>query len=204
MTISLQKGEVVALKEKNGSTLKSIKVCLGWDPKKNKGFFSSLFNRSEFDLDASAFLLNDDNINEIIYYGHLKNANSSVTHSGDNLTGEGKILDKEQIHINLNELPNDINTIVFTVNIYMANERNQHFGKVENSFIRIENKTDKKEFCRYELSGKGFDNYKSMIFGLLKKVDDEWKFKACGEGSCYGSTIPELKGIVSNYIKKNN
>ena len=93
MTISLQKGEVVALKE-NDNKLKKIKVCLGWDPKKNKGFFSSLFNRSEFDLDASAFLLNDDNINEIIYYGHLKNANSSVTHSGDNLTGEGKILDK--------------------------------------------------------------------------------------------------------------
>lgn len=33
MTINLQKGEVVALKEKNGSTLKSIKVCLGWDLK---------------------------------------------------------------------------------------------------------------------------------------------------------------------------
>lgn len=33
MTISLQKGETIALK-KNDNKLKKIKVCLGWDAKK--------------------------------------------------------------------------------------------------------------------------------------------------------------------------
>ena len=57
-------------------------------------------------------------------------------HQGDNLTGAGDG-DDEQIIVDLLRIPQEYDRIVIVVNIYKAVQRNQHFGMIENAFIRI-------------------------------------------------------------------
>ena len=52
----------------------------------------------------------------------------AVKHMGDNLTGEGEG-DDEQIQIDLDKIPGNIEKIAFTVTIYEAEQRRQNFGQ---------------------------------------------------------------------------
>lgn len=41
-----------------------------------------------------------------------------------------------------------------------------------------------------------------MLFGILKKENNEWNFEACGDEIKYGSTISDVKRQILN--KLNN
>lgn len=194
MGISLKKGEKISLTKTNPS-LNNVLIGLGWDPvKKSGGLFKSLFSsESSIDCDASVFLLNEDGKiqgkDNIIYYGNLKSKCGSVQHLGDNLTGDGDG-DDEQIQIRLNMLPSNIHKIVFVVNIYSCQSRKQHFGMIQNAFIRIEDPSSRKELCRYNLSDD-YNNFTSLYTGELVKENNEWNFKALGEGD-HATNVNEL------------
>lgn len=201
MSVNLQKGEAISL-IKNKAGLKNIKICLGWDPIHSNSLFgkmkSFLFNGSDLDLDAVAILIDNKNDYEIVCFYHLLSNDGSVIHSGDNLTGEGKMSDKEQIFVDLEKISDNVNKIIFCVNIYNAVVRSQNFGMVNNSFIRIVDMDTQEEFCRYNLSGKNYENYKSMQFGsLVKNNRGEWTFEASGIGYPY-SSIKQLKDVVTS------
>lgn len=219
--ISLSKGEKINLSKmpaidlsKGGKGLQKVIVGLGWDPvseievpagEKKKGFFGSLFGsgsgtptrRSVVDIDCDAFAvgLNEGRIeysDDTIYFGHLKNSSGSIKHTGDNLTGDGDG-DDEQIIIDLSAVRND--TIVIGVNIYQGKSRNQHFGMLQNAFIRIEDMNTGMELCRYTLDSQ-FDGYVTVNFGSLIKSNNEWTFVANGEpsnASSIGSFVDTYK-----------
>jgi tellurium resistance protein TerD len=75
MAISLQKGGNVSL-SKEAPGLNKIHIGLGWDTRSTDG--------SAFDLDASAFLLNETgkvrSSADFIFYNQLKSADGSVEH----------------------------------------------------------------------------------------------------------------------------
>jgi stress response protein SCP2 len=185
MSISLQKGQKISLTKENDK-LNKIIIGLGWDAKsENRGFFGSLFGgESNIDCDASAFLLQNGKLiykDDVVYFGNLKHVTNSVIHTGDNLTGEGEG-DDEQIIVELKNVPEVYDKIVIVVNIFKAYERRQHFGMIENAFIRIVNTDTNKEMCRYNLT----DNYTdctAMIFGEVYRYNNEWKFNAIGQGT---------------------
>lgn len=194
MSISLQKNQSINLSKtavdlsKGSRGLSEVVIGLGWDAAtEKKGFFGSLFgssNSSSIDCDASVvacrnghFVSNDD----LIYYGHLSHSSGAILHHGDNLTGDGDG-DDEQIEINFNTLPSDVDKIGVVVNIFNANSKHQHFGMIENAFVRIFDKNTNQELCKYNLS----DNYSgkiAMIFGELYRENGEWQFRAVGEGT---------------------
>lgn len=185
MAISLSKGQKVSLtKEKPG--LSEIFVGLGWDEvKQKKGFFSNLINGTpqDIDCDASVYLLENDKLksdNDVVFFNNLTHYSGAVTHHGDNLTGGGDG-DDEQVSINLKKVPASINKIVIAVNIYKGKERKQHFGLVENAFIRVVDKSNNSELCRYNLTDDYSDST-GVIFGEVYRDGDEWKFNAVGEG----------------------
>ena len=62
-------------------------------------------------------MVNLQEIENVIYFGHLKSNCGSVTHTGDNRTGDGDG-DDEQILVDLSKVPADIDKLVFVVNIY--------------------------------------------------------------------------------------
>ena len=70
--------------------------------------------------------------------------------------------------------------IIFLVSIYQGIKKEQHFGQVENAFIRAVDARGK-EILRYDLShDQTFDGKCSMIFGELYRHNGNWKFRAIG------------------------
>lgn len=185
MSISLVKGQKISL-SKEVSGLSGVVVGLGWDAAKH-----GLFGRThDIDCDASAIILDtNDKYLETVYFGNRSSLNGNVYHHGDNLTGDGDG-DDEQITVNLKDMSSNVGKIVFVVNIYACTSRHQDFGMIKNAFIRLVNKENNKEICKYNLS----DNYSgktAMIFAEVYKKDNEWKFNAVGQGN-NATSIREL------------
>lgn len=187
MAVNLQKGQKIELRKNNGGELTKVMVGLGWDeaPKaKSGGFLSSIFgggNSQDIDCDASAFLCQGGKLtsnDDVVYFGNLTHATRCVKHMGDNLTGAGDG-DDEQIFVDLQGLPEVYDKIIFVVNIYKASERNQHFGMIQNAFIRICDENNQ-ELCKYNLS-ENYDNMTAMVFGELYRYKGAWKFSAIGQ-----------------------
>lgn len=188
--INLQKGQKISL-TKESSSLKNVMVGLGWDEVQQKPTKFSLFSKktkvNNIDCDTSAILLNQEgkcvSNSDVVYFGNLSHKSGAVKHQGDNLTGAGDG-DDEQIMVDLQTLPDKYSKIVFIVNIYKADERNQKFNMIQNAFIRIVDISNgNKELCRFDISNDIFYNDKtSMVFGELYRHNGEWKFNAIGEG----------------------
>ena len=188
MSISLQKGQKVSLSKDNAGLAKVI-VGLGWDEVKSSsggGLFSSLFKAQPkpIDCDASAIMLKNGKFvdqKDLVYYGNLRHKSGTVNHQGDNLTGEGEG-DDEQIIIDLSKVPQEYDKIVIVVTIYQAVQRNQHFGLIENAFIRLVDARNNKEMCKYNLTDD-YSGMTAMIFGEVYRHNGEWKFSAIGQGT---------------------
>ena len=175
MPVSLSKGGNVSL-SKEAPGLTNIVIGLGWDTRSTDG--------SDFDLDASMFVLKEDNKvrsdSDFIFYNNKTGADGSVEHLGDNLTGEGEG-DDEQIKVNLNAVPQDVANLAVGVTIHEADTRRQNFGMVSNAFIRVVNGADNSEIARYDLS-EDASTETAMVFGEVYRRGNEWKFKAVGQG----------------------
>lgn len=190
MSVSLQKGQKVDLTKGNAG-LSRIVVGLGWDEAKpeKKGLLGGLLGgrnaESAFDCDAMAFVCDANgkitNTSDVVFFNNLTHPSGAIQHMGDNLTGAGEG-DDEQIIVNLTAVPEMYSKIVFTVSIYQARQRQQHFGKIENAFIRIVDAATNQELCKYNLSDN-YTNMTSVIFGEVYRHNGEWKFNAIGQGT---------------------
>lgn len=182
MSISLQKGQKVSLSKDNAG-LSKVVIGLGWDEvKQRRGLFSP--KPQAIDCDASALLLQNGkllNKTDIVYFGNLKHSSGTVQHMGDNLTGAGEG-DDEQIVVDLSKVPAEYDKIVLVVNIYQARQRKQHFGMIENAFIRLVDGKTNAEICKYNLS-ENYTDMTAMIFGEVYRHNGEWKFSAIGQAT---------------------
>lgn len=186
MSVKLQKGQKVSLSKEHAG-LSRIIVGLGWDEvQQQRGFFAP--KPQDIDCDAFALLLVNGKLKsnqDVVYYGNLKHVSGSVMHMGDNLTGAGDG-DDETIVIDLNAIPSQYDRIVLAVNIYKAYERRQHFGMIQNAFIRLVDARNNKEMCIYNLT-ENYSNQTAMLFGEVYRYNGEWKFNAVGQGTTDGS-----------------
>lgn len=187
MGVSLSKGGNVSL-SKEAPGLTAVFVGLGWDV--------NTFSGGEFDLDASAILLNNTgkviSDQHFVFFNNLRSPDGSVEHTGDNLTGEGDG-DDEVININLAGVPPEVERIVVVVSIYDADTRKQNFGAVRNAFMRVVNQAGGAEIARYDLT-EDASVETAMVFGEVYRSGAEWKFKAVGQGYASG-----LRGIASDF-----
>jgi tellurium resistance protein TerD len=191
MPVNLSKGSKVSLTKAAADAgvtgLSKVIVGLGWDTNRYDG-------GADFDLDASAFLTGANgkvrNDGDFVFYGNKQAA--GVTHTGDNLTGEGDG-DDETIIVDLNAVPADVEKIAFTVTIYEADKRSQNFGMVENSYIRVVDEASGTELIRYDL-GEDYSIETAVVVGELYRNNGEWKFNAVGSGFQGG-----LEALCGNY-----
>ncbi len=188
MPVNLSKGQKVDLTKGNPG-LNNILVGLGWDINKYDG-------GAAFDLDSEVFLIDETgkvtNDSDFIFFGNLKHPSGSVTHLGDNLTGEGAG-DDEQVQIDLSKVPANIAKIDFTVTIYEPEQRNQNFGQISNAFIRVVDQSSNIELCRFDL-GEDFSVETAVVVGEIYRHKGEWKFNAVGSGFSGG-----LKAVCQNF-----
>ncbi|MCI8634283.1 MAG: TerD family protein [Eubacterium sp.] len=196
MSVSLQKGQKVSLSKDNAG-LSKVMIGLGWDEAKRSkgGFFAP--KPQPIDCDASALLLQGGRLldkSDIIYFGNLSHKSGTVQHMGDNLTGAGEG-DDEQILVDLARVPAEYDRIVLVVNIYQAVKRNQHFGMIQNAFIRLVDGRNNNEMCKYNLS-EDYSGMTALIFGEVYRHNGEWKFNAIGQGT----NDPGLGELANRYI----
>lgn len=177
--INLEKGGRINLSKDNPS-LRRVRIGLGWK--------ANAFDGADFDLDASVFickpnaeglprLLSDAHF---IFYNNLVSPDKAVKHSGDNRTGAADG-DDESIVIDFSKLQTDAEEISIVVTIDKAVERNQNFGQVSASYIKLYDDETGDEIAQYPLE-EDFSTETALQFGSLYKKDGKWLFKAVGAG----------------------
>jgi tellurium resistance protein TerD len=166
MAVSLNKGSHMSLSGEVPG-LSQIYVALGWEERITEG--------TDFDLDASAFLLKASgkvrNDNDFIFYNNL-NEGGAVEHMGDNQTGGEEEEDEEIIKIDLMRLEMEnpyVEKIAIAVTIHEA------------------------EIVRFDLT-EDYSIETTMIFGEIYKKKSEWRFAAVGQGYSGG-----LAAICNTY-----
>jgi tellurium resistance protein TerD len=225
MAINLQKGQTIDLRKNDRGEafdLSRVTVGLGWDVRKPSGgggFFGKLFGGSkepEYDLDAIAFLLdkngkvanlgrtvsrNGQNVglfeSDIVFFNNLRHPSGHIWLTGDNRTGAGDG-DDEQIIVMLDQLDARYEKILFVVSIYGGKQSNQHFGLIENAFIRAVDAKGK-EIVKYNISGDAtYNGMCSVVFAEAYRKDTTWKFRALGEAKPVDNFLDILK--MGNYL----
>ncbi|MET1080359.1 MAG: TerD family protein [Pseudomonas sp.] len=193
MTISLAKNQTISL-EKQTSSLSSVSMGLGWDPVKAGGFFGKLLGgASEIDLDASCILFDaQKQVLDNIWFQQLQSRDGSIQHSGDNRTGEGEG-DDETIQVDLNRLPANVQTLVFTVNSFQG----QTFDKVANAYCRIVDLATRKELARFDLGEKG--SHTGVVMAALQRTASGWNMTAIGTPT-NGRTVQDLLNLAAQAV----
>ena len=172
--VTLSKGQKVDL-TKSHPGLQNVVVGLGWNG-------SNL--SSNFDLDASAFLLGEsgkvNSDQDFVFYNNPSGGNGSIIYSGDNRVGSG-VRDDEQIRIDLYKVPSHIHRIAFTITIHDAQVKRQNFGQVSESYVRIFNEITNEELLRFNL-GTNFTVETAIVAAEVYRHNGEWKFNAIASG----------------------
>lgn len=186
MAVNLKKGDRVNLSSVN-NRVSGIIVGLGWD--------CAGEGSAAVDCDISAIICGfDGKAKDVIYFGKMKGVNDAVIYTGDSQTGEGAG-DDERIYINFTKLPQTVGRIVISTNIYDAKAKRQHFGMINNAFVRIVNWKTGQEMCRFNLT----DNYSGMsgiIVAEIYHTGTGWDFTPIGKAVQEAS---RLQSIVKLY-----
>ena len=188
-TLNLKKNDILDL-SKVAPSLKNVVLGAGWQIARTG---------PSFDLDISAFLLNNRGVvervpDDVIFFNHQ--AAPGIHSEGDNLVGGSGSTDDERIDISLDKLDQRIQKIVFIVTIFEADIKRQTFGMVNNSYVRLlDQDNGDKEICRFDLKDK-FSTETGVVFAELSKdARNNWSFRAIGEGF-----IGDLNTIIQRYI----
>jgi len=208
MTISLKKNQGISL-SKTTNSLSTVVMGLGWDAFMMKevkiggifGMFGSTTGKKkkvpmDVDLDASCLLMDKNgNALESIYFNKLTSRCKNVKHTGDNRTGDGDG-DDEQIKVNLESLPSNVEHVVFVVNAF---SRNVSFNNVENAFCRLFNGRDGKEMVRTELDASG--THTAIVMAKVSRMNGDWQFTSLLE-PCDGRTVGQVIPVAKKIIKQ--
>ncbi|CEM08129.1 unnamed protein product [Vitrella brassicaformis CCMP3155] len=159
---------------------------VGWDTDSGK-----------VDLDASCVLLDEKgNVVEPVYFGNLESKKHGITHSGDNLTGDGDG-DDEVITCRLDRVGPDVATLFFVINIYTLGKT---FKQVANPFCRVMDPKTGCEFCRYQvLNDPSLSGATGLIIARMERDrGGRWGFHAMGQpanGRTYADCVGEMRRL---------
>lgn len=215
-SFNLKKGERFDL-SKAAPGLTRVRIGLGWSPNEEPG-------GPDFDLDVSAFAINKafkiPSDSYFVFYGQVKLGNGieDETEKGlfrpisedrailgaiddpDGRRSDGD--DDEDMVISLNKVNPEVDQIIICVSICKyPNDNNkdkrtleQHFGMVNDCYIRIVNEAAGEEIARYKLTEK-FDKEDAVEFGRLYRVGTSWEFEAMGRA--HQGSLGELVNIYT-------
>lgn len=202
-TVILTKGGSVSISKAAPGSARFV-IGMGWDPDP----------RNTPDLDIAAYLCDDnDHIvppvadqtthGNFVYFHNLVSHDGAVSHSGDNLNGDGDG-DDERITIDTSKLDPRVTRIIIGVAIYDAKAKNQTFGLVRHAYANVyeasaleaaeaDAKAQGRELTSAELKALAIAHYDleeeagqytAFQHGTFYKTDSgEWKFKALGIGA---------------------
>lgn len=192
-SISLSKNQSISLKKKDGSSLSKVFMGLSWKAKKG-GFFSNLFSSGQdIDLDSSVLCFDKKgSLVDTIWFRQLSGLKGAIEHSGDNRVGGDGKSDDETIQIDLSKIPNNVETLIFTVNSFTG----QTFESIESASCRLVDETTKEEKAKIDLSATG--KHKGVIMAKVYRSNGGWDIKSIaeignGESQTFQQLLPQIK-----------
>jgi tellurium resistance protein TerZ len=200
--ISLEKGQRISL-EKNGSGLKEVCVGVNWGAIEKKGFLGGV-KKVAVDLDASVGTFDaDKKIGSVVYFGDLIAFSGSISHSGDDRTGDmdgDDGLDNEIITIKMHSLPLTADKIAVVLNSFGGHD----FKSIPFASIRLYEGTPTRVdniIASYNIANDAkFSGSISMVLGVLYRHNDGWKFRAIGEPTSDKNLKDTLSNVAANYL----
>jgi hypothetical protein len=102
-------------------------------------------------------------------------------------------MDLERIYVNLPQMDQHVDTVVFTLNIYTGAAE---FSKIESAYVRLVNADTNQELCRIQLGG-GCMRGNAIVFAKLYRYMDSWQIMGLGmpivcRGGTWQATVPAI------------
>lgn len=121
----------------------------------------------------------------------MTDQSAHVYHSGDDTTGTGD-LDDEAISVELKDMPDYIQHIIFVVEV----QSKHTFETITDPRIRIaDGKTDATQFEAPMLG-----DYTAFVFARLFRRDDQWMFHYIGD-YYHGAEVADWVETLQKYVK---
>ena len=180
----LKKGQKISLTQLSRG-LREAEVGMGWELGPGG---------QDYDLDVEAFLLGETG--RVLGDDWFVFYNQPVSPDGAVRLLEppgGGPRDDRTLGVDLGRLDPRVQKITFIVTIDGALERGRHFGNVANAYIRVVDRSARRELVRFPLS-EYYSNVCSMVVGELYRYQNEWRFSPVGNG-----TGEDLAGLCVRY-----
>ena len=192
MSVNLSKGQKISLQKVAEPGLSQVALALGWGQREKKGLFGGA-KLVDVDLDASCLLYAAGNLQDVVWFQKLRSDNGAVVHTGDDRAGGGDG-DNEIIRVNLDQLPQGVDTLIFTVNSFL----NDSFKGIPNARCRLLNGKNNQELARFDLTLDGGD-HTGMVMAKLYLQGNAWHMQAIGDKG-YGRTFQEMGDIINGNL----
>lgn len=178
----LQKGQRWDIHNAAGLTPKTLKICIGWDKA-----------QTPFELDASAFLLNQNgkvsNDSQFVFYGNQTSPDGSVVYRFGDEIASGR--DNAEILVLLDRVSPETERIAVCLTIYEAIANHLHFGMVKNLYARLTDESGRE--LRAVSVERLSSEVTSLVLGEIYRYRGAWKF--CATVSGYHRDLAEFCGI---------
>lgn len=162
MAHHLQKGENIALANIDGF-LGDLVIVTEWQ---------ATAITPSLDIDASAFLLTDNNKvtadTDFIFYNQPRSLADAV------------LFKDRRFKVSLKRLAPDISRVAFVLSIHEAHSRKHSFSLVNNVNIKVFNFATKQEIISYQVDNANKET--AIILATMYRHQNAWKFKAIGQG----------------------
>lgn len=215
-SISLSKNQSVRLKKTDGSSLNKVFMGLSWKEsssevvieKTKPGLLGKLFGQKEqeiqikksadpIDLDSSVVCFDSSgNRVETVWFRQYEGLNGAIKHMGDNRSGGSGVGDDERINIDLSRIPQNVTTLIFTVNSFTG----QTFESVEKARCRLVDADTNEEKASIDLTATG--KHKGVIMAKIYRVDSGWDIKSIAEIG--GGDSRTIEGLMPQIMKHVN
>ncbi len=222
MAINLVKGQRINLEKESGTKLTNFCVGCNWGAITEKKFFGLSSKVVDVDLDLSCLMFDADgkavdHIWSPLYRfadrniglpnGKLDSLDRALHHTGDDLTGDqdgDDGLDNEIITVDLNRVNNNVNSIVFFLNIYNNDEYSGDFSGIPYASIRMfegtPNKAPAQVFASYNVATKtDCVGMRALVMGKLYRRNGDWKFAAVGDAFPDNTIVHTIARVMKDY-----
>lgn len=221
MAIQLEKGQRINLEKGSGAKLTNFCVGCKWGNVEKKSFFGLMTSNVDVDLDLSCLMFDAqgqcvDHIYSPLFRfadrgvgipnGKLVSADGAIRHTGDALSS-GPNVDDEVITVDLARVNNNVNSIVFFLNIYNNDDYSGDFSGIPYARIRMYEYDRKPEnvkevFAEYNIVTRtDCIGKRGLVMAKLYRHNGEWKFAAIGDAFEDRSIINTIARVAKDYSK---
>ena len=124
-----------------------------------------------------------------VFFNQLSSPDLSVQQLTEALGG-----DQEQIEIDLNSVPAQVDRIVVVVYVNEGPAQKRTLGQLRSCVVRVLNLDGNAELVRSEELADTLQSETALALGEVYRHNGEWKFKVLGQGYSKG-----IAGIASDY-----